>query len=119
MNPTITELAEAFCRHEFPTVYPYLDDAVRWEMVGGSTVEGKAAVIDYCRQSAAYLADVTTQFSKLNSFGDGSTRVAVDSTATYIDGQGATTVVASCDLFTFRGGLVSAITSYTVELGNS
>lgn len=118
MHPSPPELAEAFCRHEFQAVYPYLDEAVRWEMVGGSTVEGKAAVLDYCRQSAAYLADVKTQLSKLNSFGDGK-RVAVDSTATYVDGQGRATVVASCDLFTFRDGLVSEIISYTIELGTS
>jgi hypothetical protein len=43
----------------------------------------------------------------------------VDSRAEYVDRDGRSSAVASCDIFDFSGGRLSRITSYTIELGGS
>jgi hypothetical protein len=114
----IEELAEAFSRHRFEEVYPYLADAVRWDIVGDRQVLGQADVVSTCERSAGYLAGVTTDFRRFRVVVGGDC-VVVDSEAEYVDGVGESSVVASCDLYDFSGGRLAAITSYTVELGRS
>jgi len=72
-----------------------------------------AAVPDV-RASAHYLSGVTTTFTRTRTI-VGPDVVVIDSQADYLDGTEATTV-ASCDIYDFADGKVSAITSYTVEL---
>jgi len=67
MELTNEQIAEAFSRHDFEASYPYLAEDVRWNIVGESLVEGKENVISVCRESAAYLTGVTTDFGKFRS----------------------------------------------------
>ena len=112
---TIEQIAEAFSHHAFEATYPYLSDEIVWDSIGGSQVTGKADVIDTCNQSAAYLAGVTTQFSRFRSV-VGEKAVVIDSLADYTVDQNETTTVASCDIYDFTDGQLTRITSYTVEL---
>jgi ketosteroid isomerase-like protein len=41
---------------------------------------------------------------------------AVDVVGQYVDADGTTSVVSSCDVYELRDGMVTAITSYAVEL---
>ena len=43
-------------------------------------------------------------------------RAAVDAVGRYTDAAGAVGVVSSCDVYEFRGGTLTAITTYAVEL---
>jgi ketosteroid isomerase-like protein len=108
------DVAAAFSRHEFASAYPHLAPDVRWEILGDRVVAGRDAVIAACTESAAYLAEVTTTFTRFRVVtGDGT--VVVDTEARYTDPDGTTTV-ASCDLYDFADGRLVAIRSYTVAL---
>lgn len=110
-----TEIAEAFSRHRFAETYPHLHEDVRWDVVGDRLIVGRAAVRETCGQSAEYLSGVRTTFRRFRVVAGGD-QVVVDSEAEYA-GDGEPSVVASCDLYDFTGGLLSGITSYTIELG--
>ncbi len=116
MNPV--EIAEAFSGHQFEDAYEYLADDIIWNNLGGEHYEGKEQVIAACRQSAEYLATVTTVFKIFRSF-EGDEHVTVDSLSDYIENDVTTSTVASCDIYEFSGGQVSGITSYNIELERS
>ena len=116
MELTNEQIAEAFSRHDFEASYPYLTEDIRWNIVGERLVEGKEEVIVVCRESAAYLTGVTTDFVKFRTVVTDDC-VVVDSVAEYTDKEDKTSHVASCDIYDFTNGKVSEITSYTVEVG--
>jgi SnoaL-like domain len=117
MDRGIERIAEAFSRHRFAEAYPHLLDDVRWRIVGDRQVVGRADVVSTCEQSAEYLAGVTTTFSKFRLLA-GTDSVVVDSEAAYVDQDGQSSTVASCDIFDFSDGRLSTITSYTIELAD-
>jgi hypothetical protein len=55
MSPTITEIAEAFSRHEFDRTFPHMDDDIEWAQIGEGHVQGKADVVTACEKSSEYL----------------------------------------------------------------
>jgi limonene-1,2-epoxide hydrolase len=116
MELTNEQIAEAFSHHDFEAAYPYLADDVRWNLVGERLVEGKEKVIAVCRESAAYLTGVTTDFVKFRTVVTDDC-VVIDSVAEYTDKEEQLSYVASCDIYDFTNGKVSEITSYTVEVG--
>jgi len=109
------QISEAFSRHDFEAAYPYLTDDVRWNIVGQRRVEGKEKVIAVCRESAAYLTGVVTNFVKFRIVVTDDC-VVIDSVAEYTDEEEQLSYVASCDIYDFTNGEVSEITSYTVEV---
>jgi limonene-1,2-epoxide hydrolase len=115
MELTNEQISEAFSHHDFEAAYPYLTDDVRWNIVGQRPIEGKEKVIAVCRESAAYLTGVVTNFVKFRAvFTDDC--VVIDSVAEYTDKEEHLSYVASCDIYDFTNGKVSEITSYTVEV---
>jgi ketosteroid isomerase-like protein len=116
MELTNEQIAEVFSHHDFEAAYPYLRDDVRWNIVGERPVEGKERVIAVCRESAAYLTGVTTDFVKFRTVVTDDC-VVIDSVAEYTDKEEKPSYVASCDIYDFTNGKVSEITSYTVEVG--
>lgn len=109
------EVAEAFSSHRFGDAIPALADGVVWVQHGGSTIEGREAVVAACRETESALADTTTRFRAFLSV-DGGATVVVDAVGEYCDGDGAASAVASCDLVDFDGDRIVRITSYTVEV---
>lgn len=108
------KIAEAFSRHRFDEVYPYLHEDVRWTLVGDREIVGRDEVVTTCAQSAAYLSGVTSTFRKVKVVAADSC-VVVDCEVDYAEG-GTTSRIASCDLYDFTDGRLTAITSYTVQL---
>ncbi len=113
--PTPREVAEAFSGHRFPDTYGTLHPDVRWTPVGQEALTGRQAVIDACQATLAELATTTVEFSRFLVVADGDA-AAVDVVGRYVDADGTTSVVSSCDVYEFRDGMVTAITSYAVEL---
>ena len=114
---TPRETAEAFSGHRFHDAYAALSPDVRWTAVGEGVVTGRQAVVDACEATLAELATTTTDFSRFVVVADpDGTAVAVDVVARYVDADGTTSVVSSCDIYEFSDGQVTAITSYAVEL---
>jgi len=112
---TPRETAEAFSGHRFADAYPALAPDVRWTNVGQGTLTGRQSVVDACEATLAELATTTTEFTRFVVVADGSV-AAVDAVGRYVDADGAVSVVSSCDVYEFTGGLLTTITSYTVEL---
>src|SRR5215217_1221657 len=115
MSLTPAEIAEAFSSHRFSDAYPQIADDVEWQLVGGPTLAGKAALVEACEDTERELSNTQTTFTRFRSI-VGDRTVVVDSVAEYQAPDGSTTTVASCDLYDFDGETVVAITSYTVEL---
>jgi ketosteroid isomerase-like protein len=110
----VRSIAEAFSRHRFDEAYPYLHEDVRWTLVGDRELVGRDAVVSTCRQSAAYLAGVTSTFRRVRVVA-GESGVVVDCQVDYTEPSG-TSRISSCDLYEFTDGRLTSITSYTVPL---
>jgi ketosteroid isomerase-like protein len=109
------DIARAFSSHDFEAAFPHLSEDIAWTLIGEEQpIRGRQAVAELCRQTAAELEGVTTSFRRFRVFvaEDG---VVIDSLAEYVSPDG-TSVVASCDLYDFDSGRVTAITSYNIEL---
>jgi limonene-1,2-epoxide hydrolase len=115
MTMSPTEIAEAFSRHQFATTFTSFAPEIEWRNLGGENYVGKQAVIDACNESSSYLNTVRTTFTHFRTIASAST-VVTDAQADYLDGDERSTV-ASCDLYDFVDGQLTAITSYTVEIG--
>ena len=115
MSPTISETAEAFCRHRFKDTYPFILDEAEWTLVGGEKLHGKTDIVAVCEETASELENTTTMFDTLKVIASDDC-VVIDSRAEYIDGKGESSHVASCDIFDFIDGNIAAITSYTIEI---
>lgn len=55
MSPTISEIAEAFSRHEFDRTFPHMDDDIEWAQIGEGHVRGKADVVTTCKGRVSIL----------------------------------------------------------------
>jgi creatinine amidohydrolase/Fe(II)-dependent formamide hydrolase-like protein len=95
--------------------YEAVAEDVRWIAIGGSTTTGRQAVIDICESTSRELADTATDLVRFLIV-DGGETVVVDSVARYSDATGAATQVASCNIYESRAGLITSITSHTVEI---
>ena len=118
MGLTIEQIAHAISGHDFQRAYPYLADDVLWNQVGEARLSGKGEVIGAFERSAAYLAGVATDFHQFRSL-VASDWVVIESLASYTDEAGAVSMVASCDIYDFRAGKLSAMSSYNVEVHDS
>jgi ketosteroid isomerase-like protein len=118
MSPTITEIAEAFSRHEFDRTFPRMDDDIEWAQIGEGHVQGKADVVTACERSSEYLAGVRTTFNRFKIVA-AENCVVIDSRAEYVDAEGESSEVASCDIYDFIDGSLTAITTYAVEIDSS
>lgn len=108
-------LARAFSGHRFVETFEHLADDVRWIQVGQGVVQGREAVIDVCQGTLAELADITTTWSRFVATSSEEEVVAVDAVGRY-DGPDGVTAVSSCDIYEFRDGKISTISSYAVEV---
>jgi SnoaL-like domain len=115
MSLTIDQIAEAFSSHRFAETYPYLSDSIKWNNVGGKEYTGRDVVIDQCKQSASYLATVSTTFTKFKVT-QAQACIVVESSAQYKDDEDQPSTVASCDVYQFADGLLVEIASYNIEL---
>jgi ketosteroid isomerase-like protein len=113
---TPRETAEAFSGHRFRDAYDALAADVRWTSVGQGVVSGRQAVVEACEATLAELAGTAVEFSRFLVVA-ADDAAAVDVVGRYVDADGTAVVVSSCDVYEFRDGLVTAITSYAVELG--
>jgi ketosteroid isomerase-like protein len=113
--PSPRQIAEAFSGHRFAEAYPALAPDVRWTAAGQGSLRGRDAVVAACEDTRAELATGTAEFLRFLVIADGDA-VAVDAIGRYVDADGGISVVSSCDIYEFRDGVVSSITSYTVEL---
>ena len=104
----------AFSRHRFDEALPFLAKDVRWTVVGYMVLEGADAVRQTCAETLESLQDTTTTYDRCVTAAQNGI-VAVDTVARYA-GPNGLTAVASCDIYEFTGEVITAITSYAVEV---
>ena len=112
---TPRQIAEAFSGHRFRDAYPALAQDVRWTSVGEDALTGREAVVEACEATLGELATGTAEFQRFVVIAEGDA-AAVDTVGRYADAEGEVSLVSSCDIYEFRDGLVTSITSYAVEL---
>jgi ketosteroid isomerase-like protein len=112
---TPRQVAEAFSGHRFREAYDALATDVRWISVGQGTLTGRDAVVEACEDTLGELASGTAEFQRFVVVAEADA-AAVDAIGRYVDADGEVSLVSSCDIYEFRDGLVTAITSYAVEL---
>jgi ketosteroid isomerase-like protein len=112
---TPREFAEAFSGHRFREAYDALAPDVRWIAVGEGELTGRDAVVEACEATLRELASGTAEFRRFVVVG-GTDAAAVDAIGRYTDADGEVSLVSSCDIYEFRDGLVTTITSYAVEI---
>lgn len=115
MSLNIDQIAEAFSRHRFVVIYPYMADEIKWNIVGREELMGRGAVIDRCDKSAKFLETVSITITKLK-INRAETFVVVEGAAQFQDQENQTSSVASCDVFQFSDERLVAITSCVIEL---
>jgi hypothetical protein len=107
-------VGRAFSQHRFDDALPYLAKDVRWTVVGYMVLEGADAVRQTCAETLESLQDTTTTYDRCVTAAQNGI-VAVDTVARYA-GPNGLTAVASCDIYEFTGEVITAITSYAVEV---
>jgi ketosteroid isomerase-like protein len=112
---TTRQIAEAFSGHRFQEAYAALAPDIRWTSVGQGTLTGREAVVEACEATLAELASGTAEFRRFVVIAEGDA-AAVDAIGRYVDADGEVSLISSCDVYEFRDGAVTAITSYAVEL---
>ena len=78
----------------------------------------REALIEVCETTLRELAKGTAQFERFVVVAEDDA-AAVDAVGRYVDADGEVSVVSSCDVYEFRDGAVTSITSYTVEVDPS
>ena len=107
-------VGRAFSQHRFDDALPYLAKDVRWTVVGYMVLEGADAVRQTCGETLESLQDTSTTYDRCVTAAQNDI-VAVDTVARYA-GPNGVTAVASCDIYEFNGEVITAITSYAVEV---
>lgn len=113
MQPTITQLSQEFSGGNFKFTYNFIADDIVWNIVGDKILKGKDAVIEFCNATAAYFAEVTTEFVMVNLICDGKA-VAIDGTAAFTNKENKRIQISSCDVYQFEEGRIKSITSYCI-----
>jgi ketosteroid isomerase-like protein len=116
MEAKLLDAATAFSKHDFEDAFHALADDVEWDNVGAERLSGKEAVVEACRGAAEYFAGITTSFLRTRTI-DGGDHVVVDTLAEYVEPDGGSSTVGSCDVYAVTDGRIAAITSYNVEVG--
>jgi hypothetical protein len=107
-------VGRAFSQHRFDEALPFLAKDVHWTVVGYMVLEGADAVRQTCGETLESLQDTTTTYDRCVTAAQNGI-VAVDTVARYA-GPNGLTAVASCDIYEFTGEVITAITSYAVEV---
>jgi len=112
---TNKSIAKAFSNGEFENVFDFIADNAVWEVVEENTFHGKKAIIENCKQVAAYFLTVTTHFELFNVIAEDN-KVAVNGTAEFIREGNRVSFVKASDLYEFNDQQqIQKITSYCIQ----
>ena len=108
------EIAVAFSSQTYDEVEPYLAESIFWDLVAGRPRLDKGEVLVLLRETKQNLKVLTSTLLEQRVI-DGGDTVVVDSVIEYVDSNSEKSVVSSCDIYEFEGGLVTHIRSYAGE----
>ncbi|KYG79671.1 hypothetical protein AWW67_10100 [Roseivirga seohaensis] len=108
------EIAIAFSKGEFSSVYDKLANNIEWNIVGERLLKGKEEVIAYCQKTAQYFSEVSTDFRLKSIVAEGN-HVMINGTAEFIGKSNKSTYISSCDVYSFKENKLQEITSYCIK----
>lgn len=112
---TKTAIAKTFSNGEFDKTNDYIAEDAVWEVVEENTFVGKKAIIENCKQVAAYFKSVTTNFKTHHVISE-KNKVVVNGTAEFIRNGKRVSFVSACDLYEFNEhDEIQRITSYCIQ----
>ncbi|WP_339697753.1 nuclear transport factor 2 family protein [uncultured Roseivirga sp.] len=112
------DIATAFSKGEFSSVYDKLADNIEWNIVGERLLKGKEEVTAYCQKTAQYFSEVDTDFRLMNVIAEGN-QVMIDGTAEFISKSNKSTYISSCDVYSFEENKLREIYSYCIRTNKS
>ncbi len=114
MTLTPTDIAIAFSSQKYDEVEQYLAADIFWDLVGGKPRLNRDEVLELLRGTKDNLRELESTFLEQRLV-DGGDTVVVDSVIEYVADDGEKSVVSSCDIYEFEGGLVTHIRTYAGE----
>ncbi len=112
---TTEQIARAFSGHRFEETYDLIAADANWILVWHACLEGRDAIIDACRGTAADNVGGETTWLRFVSTGTGEF-VAVDAICRYRGPGGGLHRAVVRHIDEFDGELITTITTYAVEL---
>lgn len=110
-----SSIAETFSIGEFEQAFDYLDENIVWDIVGEIEIQGKEAVISYCKQVKEYFNSVTTKFEIQDTINHYN-KVIVMGTVEFIRDNQLVSTVSACDVYEFKNTRkIVKITSYCIK----
>lgn len=114
MTLSNTDIATAFSTQRYDEIEQHLAADVFWDLVGGKPRLDRVEVLELLRGTQENLRELQSTFLEQRVI-DGGDTVVVDSVIEYVADDGERSVVSSCDVYEFEGGLVTHIRSYAGE----
>jgi SnoaL-like domain len=112
---TKEEIAKAFSIGKFKETISFLSDNAAWIIVNEKRIDGKNAIIGYCKLVGDYFNSVTTDFKILNIISSGN-KVVINGTAEFSRENKHVSFVSSCDIYEFNDfDQIQKITSYCIQ----
>jgi hypothetical protein len=109
------EIALAFSTGKFEPCFTHLAENITWYIAGEKKLSGIDAIIEFCKETAAYFASVETKFTIHQMQEDGG-KIAVTENAVFMKNGIKVSKVESCDVYCFDSGILVEITSYCISL---
>lgn len=110
-----SSITETFSIGEFEQAFDYLDENIVWNILGETEIQGKEAVISYCKQVKEYFNSVTTKFEIQDTINHYK-KVIVMGTAEFIRENQVVSTISACDVYEFnRQHKIIKITSYCIK----
>lgn len=108
------EIAALFSNGKFEKTMDYLSETIVWNIVGEHIFEGKNAVMENCKKTAAYFNSVETDF-KTNDIIVSGNKIIITGTAEFkLDGK-RINFVSACDVYEFNeNDEIEKISSYCI-----
>jgi ketosteroid isomerase-like protein len=113
---TTKKLSEEFSKGNFEFCYNYFTDDIQWNIVGGSIIKSKDAVIAYCNKMIVEMAG--SKLNNTNYIGGDDSLIAVQGYCDYVKENNGPGRVEYCDVYRFNGEKLQEITSYCIEIKN-
>lgn len=109
------EIAESFSNGNFEMAFPYLSENIIWNVVGVNLFNGKAEVVENCKQTSKYFKSIETDF-KTEDVIVAEHKVIIRGTGEFIRDGKRLNLITACDVYEFnRNGELEKIYSYCIS----
>lgn len=111
MESTNQEIGEEFSKGNFSFCYNRFSNDIEWKIIGNKVLQGKENVIAYCEKMTLEMdssALINTNIIAENN------QIAIEGICKFTGPNDTPGEVAYCDVFRFKNGKISNITSYCI-----